>query len=71
MEGSLQGSSMVKVMGAVSVYIEVREEKTDTYTAVLRCLGHDLMVLRSCPILWTIIPPNKPPQTEHGPVGMI
>lgn len=40
---------MVKVMGIVSVYIEVREEKTDTYTAVLRCLGHDLIVLGPVP----------------------
>lgn len=49
MLGRGKGSGMVKVMGIVSVYIEVREEKTDTYTAVLRCLGHDLIVLGPVP----------------------
>lgn len=71
------GSRMVKVMGTVSLYTEVRE-KTGAYPAVLRCLGLDTMVLRSRPILGyslgstiTMILPKKPPRTEHGPAGMI
>lgn len=58
MEGSLLGSGkgrgMVKVMHTVFVSIKVRE-KTGTYTAALRCLGHDPMVHRSCPTLSSLL----------------
>ena len=65
------------MMGSVSTYIEVRE-KAGTYPAVLRCLGHDTMVLRSRPVLGysprstiTMILPNEPPRTVHDPAGVI
>lgn len=57
------GNGMAKVMGTVSVYTKVREEKTNTYTAVLRCLGHDLMVHGSHPILG--YPPGSTGATDY------